>query len=160
MQWAACLPAPARGGAIRMSASRTTLDDVLRVAQAYVTDNHPRRRAIRVRLDLDDGEQVRLIVPEGPPAASPRPQARHSADFRSISWFGQEYTFTPSQAACLGILWETWEDGVPAVGQETILERAGLERTGRLRDVFKDHPCWGALIQPGTARGSFRLVEP
>jgi len=68
----------------------------------------------------------------------------HSADFRSARWYGTDYVFTATQAACVRVLWEAWKSGAPAVGQSFVLEAA--DSTGsRLRDVFRKgkHPTGG-----------------
>jgi hypothetical protein len=95
-------------------------------------------------------------TPAAPPAGADFP--RHSSDFRSVRWFGADYTFTPTQAAVVRQLWEAWEDGTPALGQETLLEGAGS--TGdRLRDVFRGSPAWGTLVVP-LGKGLFALAPP
>lgn len=81
--------------------------------------------------------------------------ARHSPDYRSVHWHGQDYIFTPTQAAVVRLLWESWEDGNGDVGQETLLEAAGSE-SKRLRDLFKDHPAWGNVIR-SCGKGIFSL---
>lgn len=86
-------------------------------------------------------------------------EAAHSLDFRSVRWFGTRYDFTSTQAACLKILWNCWEQGTPGIGELTILEAAG-SGADRLRDVFGKgkHPAWGKLIRP-TTQGAFELAE-
>jgi hypothetical protein len=84
------------------------------------------------------------------------PDARHSPDFRSVHWYGKDYAFTASQAACVRVLWAAWETRTPDVGQETILVEAGAE-SKRLSHIFKRHPAWGTMIQPGRTKGAFRL---
>jgi hypothetical protein len=91
----------------------------------------------------------------------PLPTARHSADFRDVHWYGAVYYFTPTQAACVKVLWEEWERGTPELGQETILEHPTVEaESKRLSDVFKGHDAWGKLIVPGHTAGAYRLAEP
>jgi len=95
-----------------------------------------------------------------PAPATPRPEISHADDFRSVRWYGTEYIFTPTQAACVRVLWEAWERGSPVVGQASILEAA--DSTGsRLRDVFEKgmHPAWGTMIVPAR-KGAFRFAEP
>src|SRR5690606_35712765 len=58
-----------------------------------------------------------------------------SDDFRSATWFGEEYTFTTMQAACVKVMWENLERRTPAEHQLTILDKAGSSGE-RLRDVF------------------------
>jgi hypothetical protein len=89
--------------------------------------------------------------------------ARHSPDFRSVVWFGATYSFTGTQAACVKSLWQAWQNETPDVSEATILEEADSE-SSRLGDVFGRgkgrHPAWGSMIQPGSTKGSFRLVPP
>jgi hypothetical protein len=90
------------------------------------------------------------------PTPAPADYPRHSPDYRSVHWFGCDYTFTPTQAAVIRQLWEAWEDGTPGVGQETLLEGAGS--TGdRLRDVFRGSPAWGTLVV-ALGKGLFALA--
>jgi hypothetical protein len=97
-----------------------------------------------------------------PPTPGPTPAPtgfpRHCKDFRSVHWFGADYTFTPTQAAVIRQLWEAWEDGTGGVGQETLLESAG-STGGRLRDVFRGHPAWGTMVV-ALGKGLFALASP
>lgn len=83
----------------------------------------------------------------------------HSPDFRSVVWFGREFQFTATQAACVEILWGAWEKGSPDVGQERILEDVG-SRALRLLDVFRRSAAWGTMIVRGATRGTYRLQTP
>jgi len=85
----------------------------------------------------------------------------HSADFRSVRWFGTEYVFTPTQAACVRVLWGAWEEGSSVVSQTTILDKAD-SRGARLRDVFEKgkHPAWKTMIVDGGRKGAYRLADP
>jgi hypothetical protein len=89
--------------------------------------------------------------------------ARHSPDFCSVHWYGQDYDFTPSQASVVGVLWAAWENGTPAVHQQTLLDHAGSSMADsskpRLRDLFRNHPAWGTMIRSGVRQGTHRLVE-
>jgi len=84
---------------------------------------------------------------------------RHGPDFRSVSWDGHTYTFSPTQAACVKVLWTAYDNGTPEVGETTILEEAGSDGS-KLRDVFKSgktfHPAWRKMIVQGR-KGAFRL---
>jgi hypothetical protein len=93
-----------------------------------------------------------------PSPATPTSFPRHSADFRSVHWFGADYTFTPTQAAIVRQLWEAWEDGTPGVGQETLLAGAGSEGS-RLRDLFRAHAAMGSMIV-ALGKGLFALADP
>jgi len=102
------------------------------------------------------GAAIKTALPE-PPALPP---ARHSKDFRSVHWFGTDYGFTPTQAACVKVLWAAWENGTPDLGQDTILEHPEVEaESKRLFDVFRDHPAWGTMIVKGQTAGAYRLAE-
>jgi hypothetical protein len=81
----------------------------------------------------------------------------HSADFRSVLWFGTPYPFTAAQAACVKSLWGAWANGTPDLGQDTILAEAELDAK-RLVDLFKGHAAWGAMIVQGSTKGAFRLA--
>lgn len=83
----------------------------------------------------------------------------HSTDFRSVRWFGRPYTFTATQAACVQVLWQNWEQGTPVISELTILDQAG-SAGDRLRDVFDKgkHSAWGTMIRPG-GKGVFQLAE-
>ena len=82
----------------------------------------------------------------------------HSIDFRSVLWFGEKYTFTANQAACVKVLWENWEQGTPQIGEQTILVAAGSVQD-RLIGLFKhgNHPAWGSMIRKGSNKGTFFL---
>jgi hypothetical protein len=108
-------------------------------------------------------EPTETTARESTPAIEPT-GARHSPDFRSVHWFGADYSFTSSQAACVKVLWEAWENGTPEVGQRHLLQEAKSEQS-RLQDVFKQkgqmHPAWGTMIVPSqTNKGTCRLQEP
>jgi hypothetical protein len=92
-------------------------------------------------------------------AGRPSAAARHSPDFRSVIWYGTPYTFTGNQAACVKVLWEAWEAGTAHLAQETVLEQAAVE-SGRLIDVFKDHPAWGRMVARGPRKGLYSLQPP
>jgi hypothetical protein len=121
-------------------------------------------------LDTEVKNYRQWLADTGPPApaealaAAEPPRPRHGPDFRSVQWFGTVYNFTGAQAAVVGLLWETWENGTPEVGQAWLLEKAGLE-SKRLVEVFKVagselHPAWGSMIVQGSTKGAFRLQPP
>lgn len=88
------------------------------------------------------------------------PDARHSPDFRSVNWFGNVFNFTPTQAACIKILWEAWENKTPAVGEATLLESAGVGARSRLVDIFRNHAAWNTIVVSGGTKGAYRLQPP
>ena len=93
---------------------------------------------------LDGDELVTRIV------------ADHSADFRSVRWYGSEYSFTTKQACCVEHLWNAWEKGTPELSQAFLLESAGSDGQ-RLSDIFRRSPAWGKMIVPGKSKGTYRL---
>jgi hypothetical protein len=89
----------------------------------------------------------------------PKTKAEHSEDFRSVNWFGTNYSFSANQAACVKFLWEHWERGVAEVGGKTILESADIG-SDRIDNVFRFNPAWKTMIRPGRTKGTYRLAEP
>ena len=104
------------------------------------------------------GKRPELVRLAAAIAARTHP-CRHSRDFASVSWHGQSYTFSPSQAAAVKLLWQAWRNGTPELRQETILQAVSSDGN-RLSDLFREHPAWGKLIVAGQAKGTFRLAEP
>lgn len=82
--------------------------------------------------------------------------ARHSPDFRSVRWFGKDYTFTPAQAVIVRELWKAWRHGTPRVGAAALLESADMV-SDNIYELFKRCPAWGTMIQ--SDRGVYWLVE-
>lgn len=85
--------------------------------------------------------------------------ARHSDDFRSVHWFGTDYSFTGQQAAAVEILWKEWEHGTPEIGGHTLAVKIDSD-SKRPRDIFKGNPALGTMIVQGKTKGSYRLAEP
>lgn len=81
---------------------------------------------------------------------------KHSPDFHSVYHKEQLYSFTSSQAACIKLLFECWQNKTPEVGQEHIFTSID-SYSNRLRDIFKNHPAWNNLIVSGKAKGNFQL---
>ena len=86
------------------------------------------------------------------------PPARPSVDFRSVYYYGANYSFTKMQAVIFRLLWEAFQNGTPDIGAETLLEAVDA-KTSRLVDIFRDHPAWGTLIVDGKTKGSKRLAD-
>lgn len=85
----------------------------------------------------------------------------HSTDFRSVQWFGAEYSFTAAQAPVVKCLWGNWQQGTPDVAEDTLL--LAIDPQGppaRLRDVFRYSSAWKSLIVRGGSKGTYRLAEP
>ncbi len=114
-----------------------------------------------LRRTLEQLDQSQGGQPTGNPEKNLNHQVTCSSDFRSVNWYGTQYTFTPTQAACFRVLWESWQRGTPGLGEQTILEEAESQ-SQRLIYLFKKgrHPAWGTLIIPGDGKGMFRLQEP
>jgi hypothetical protein len=95
------------------------------------------------------------------------PDARHSDDFRSVHWFGHDFQFTATQAACVSVLWRNWANRTPEVGEDTILTAPEVDADAkRLIDVFREkksptgyHAAWGTMIVQGR-KGAYRLIQP
>lgn len=127
-------------------------------------------RSVEAALLMHGYDRVKLVganlahAATGSDAAEPSPpleaNAAHSTDFRSVRWFGERFTFTTTQAACIRILWQNWEQGTPVISELTVLDSAGAT-CDRLRDVFNKgkHPAWGTLVRPAV-KGAFCLAEP
>ena len=114
--------------------------------------------AIDILLAIDDQGLEGKTANAGTP---PLPPARHSVDFRSVEWFGTQYSFTVNQAPVVRTLWESWENGTPDVGDETLLSAVDPEAPpARLSTLFRDNPAWGTMIDRGGSKGTHRLVTP
>lgn len=92
---------------------------------------------------------------------------RHSEDFASVYWYGESYTFTHYQAAVVQVLWKAWVQRTPDVRHDTLLFAAGSMRDednesdvrAKIKDIFRDHPAWGTMIQ-SRVKGTYRLSTP
>lgn len=93
------------------------------------------------------------------PVMSAIAPCRHSEGFTSVYWHGATYSFSPAQAAVVRQLWRSWEAGTPDLNGDALLVEAGCE-SGKMSDLFKRHPAWGAMIVEGQVRGLYRLAEP
>jgi hypothetical protein len=87
-------------------------------------------------------------------------QCVHGPGFRSVRWYGVEYSFTGTQAEMVALLWHAWQRNVPDVAERLLLEKGGVAATSRLIDTFRGHPAWGTMIVSGGSRGAYRLTEP
>lgn len=99
---------------------------------------------------------------EGEPATI-RKSTDHSVDFASVSWFGQPYSFTPTQRRIVAVMWNAWERNTPDIGERMLLTEADSE-SPTLKSVFRGHPAFGTMIcrssQHGGPPGCFRLQRP
>lgn len=114
------------------------------------------------RNDVEFLRSLDSVVADGTlaPTSAQHPKARHSPDFRSVHWYGTDYTFTPNQAACVELLWHAWEQGTPELGDGHILGTTKAGDRQRLRDVFKNCPAWGTMIVRGAHRDTVKLLPP
>jgi hypothetical protein len=110
----------------------------------------------------DELETVRFLLANLPRALpAQEPNVAHSEDFRSVSWFGQNYCFNISQALVVKRLWEAWAKGTPDVGNETLLQAIDeLVPPERVDTVFRSHPAWNSMIVSGETKGTRRLSPP
>lgn len=109
-----------------------------------------------VRLMQTPAEREHSVPAQTPPGAVAW-CARHSADFASVKWGKNIYTFSTSQAAVVNVLWKAWENGTPVMGEPEIQEQAGIDST--LRSLFYKHPAWGTMIRP-QRKGRYGLAPP
>lgn len=80
---------------------------------------------------------------------------RVSPDFRSVTWRGLPFTFTPSQARAIQNLHEAHSQGIRALSSELTLEGTGRQAV-RVSDVFKRHPAWKTLVVT-VGKGAYAL---
>jgi hypothetical protein len=92
--------------------------------------------------------------------------------YRSVNWYGQPYSFGPTEAQIVEILAAAYEDGTPDVDAGALLGLSNDERktkgkkeshAHRVRDIFRMNPAWGTMIQPGKGRGkrgTYHLQPP
>lgn len=89
-------------------------------------------------------------------------QASHDPKFRNVTWFGEEFSFSPQQAKCVEVLWRFWMQHTPIIREEMVLEVAGL-KARNLKEVFASGPgksAWGRMIDAGDHRGTVHLLVP
>jgi hypothetical protein len=114
----------------------------------------------RVEIGLEHLAIWALATAADPIGKDPKPSrdSGHSRGFRTVKWFGTDYSFTANQAVVVKLLWEAWENGTPDVGQEDLRTEADIE--SQLRHLFRDHPAWNRMIGPGKTKGTIRLHPP
>lgn len=127
---------------------RSVLAEAMRCVRAHLAGGQRSEAAPGpAGADLSDQEDAKMRLCPHPP------------DFRSVNWFGQEYSFTASQAACIKTWWQYWRTPARDVGDAIVLEAAGCA-SNRVSDVFKHNSAWGEMIVEGDTRGTHRLREP
>lgn len=91
------------------------------------------------------------------------PPARHSADFTSVYWYGDNYHFTEKQAMAVSEWWTAWKNRTPALRDETVITEIGLQvkdKRQAIRDLFKGHSSYGNMIVVGPRKGTHQLADP
>jgi hypothetical protein len=148
------------GADLTIGTARRFLGDLIR--RCTLTVKAAEALTLETAMDrLESAGEEKKASPADSEADKPLDPARHSKDFRSVHWYGEDHTFSPTQAACVKVMWEEWENGTPDLGQDTILEHPEVEaESKRLVDVFKGHPAWGKMIVKGRTAGTYRLAEP
>jgi hypothetical protein len=94
------------------------------------------------------------------PGSSALDEFRHSVDFRTIVLKGEKFTLTTKEAQVVQMLKEAYDNGMPDLSGETILDRIGSGK--RVRDVFPGNhrEIYYKLIRSGERRGTYRLNVP
>lgn len=117
--------------------------------------------SVEEMLPLIQLETRRAIQTPGPVVSSGLPDnsldARHSADFRSVWWFGSTYQFTGNQAAVVKSLWAAWMNKTPVLSSATLSEAADSE--SRISVIFRGHEAFGTMIV-AVGKDAYRLQEP
>jgi hypothetical protein len=139
---------------------------MIRTVCRWIADHYPRLVPVRITIEFDGAPPVTfplggMAADDGEPVGLPvtPAAATHGDDFRSVSWFGEQYSFSAQQAKAVEALWLAWEDGL-AASDKAVLRACG-SAAGRLGDVFKDHPAWGAMVVKVRGRhGQHRLNPP
>ena len=96
--------------------------------------------------------------PDSPPISettSESQEFRHSPDYASVNWQGQEYQFNNNQATYVRLLLEAWLEGTPSLSSHYLLSE--ILSASRMSGLFKRHPAWVSLIVPGEHRATYRL---
>lgn len=83
--------------------------------------------------------------------ASQNDTCTHSADFSSVVWYGEQYTFNATQARCIEALWAEWKKG--GLGLRELTLKGKIDSANdkyRLAHTFRSnnkmHPAWGVMI--------------
>lgn len=85
--------------------------------------------------------------------------------YRSVRWGSKTFEFTPTEAACIEVMYKALMARTPAIHFREIMDLAGTsadKESGRLRDVFRKgkHPAWGAMIVKADGQGLYRIALP
>ncbi|NLZ05578.1 MAG: hypothetical protein GXY19_10430 [Phycisphaerae bacterium] len=112
-------------------------------------------------------KEMEAEPPRGGKAVLTESRCEHTEDFASVTWYGSDFQFNPTQARCVGVLWRAWQrlaDRAPAVHQRTIRDEIESQNADfRLAHVFRSagvmHPAWGTMIH-SAGGGRFYLDKP
>jgi len=84
----------------------------------------------------------------------------HSPDYASVTWKGNQYTFSPLQAAAIKYLHEAYQNGTPDCNQASLLVEIG-SNSNQVWHVFKDkkqgQKAWNDGLIISTRKGIFRI---
>jgi len=92
------------------------------------------------------------------PISEPSPESqefKHSPDYASVIWRGQEYQFNEDQATCVRLLHEAWLEGTPYLSGHYLLTT--IEGAVKMSGLFRRHPAWKRLILMGDRKATYRL---
>ena len=135
--------------------------DMVRIPEDGVTRVQGVLATVLRWADAEKKAQAEGGQPEAGGLAEHNKDVAHSVDFRSLRWFGERYSFTPSQAPVVRVLYEHWKNGTLDVGGEALLMAVDPEAPpARLSALFLEHPAWNSLIVPGGSKGTYRFAEP
>src|SRR5580765_3577419 len=82
-----------------------------------------------------------------------RPPARQSPDFRSVWWFGQEYSFTETQARVVKLLWEAWKNETPDIGHRTLLPNSPGQESQKTHEMIANESIGDSLTVSDSSEG-------
>ena len=127
---------------------RRQAEFVLRVIELHLAAAVPRL----ARGEIPRKSLVGVLTAE----QGPVDEFRQSAGYASVTWRGQGFVFTRSQAVVIQNLHAAHEQGLPSLGSAPALEGSGRE-SSRMSDVFKRHPAWNSLVVR-VGKSTYRLA--
>ena len=133
----------------------------LQNGRTYTRDGFFHASEVACRLLAKILDETTLPVSDGADEATGN-KPTHNADFTEVKWFGKRYAFTKGiQSRAIEMLWVEFEKGGFSIHEKTIGEKteSSSERF-RLRDVFRNHPAWGTMIQTAETKGCHRIAKP
>ena len=80
---------------------------------------------------------------------------RHSTDYTTVVWKGDQYLFNRNQAICVRLLHEAWLKGTAYLSGHYLLGE--IEGAVKMSGLFKRHPAWKHLILIGERKATYRL---